>query len=520
LALLGVVTPDAWAQAPTPTFKINGLIDQLTTYSRNVSNIDGDVSKNDKQWYGRTRGRFDFIGEVGKAKGVLGIEIDASYGQTGSADTNIPNTAATQQFGTSGSFDLNTDVRTIVEIKWLYTEFDVPLVPVPTVARIGAQPFGAAANYKLATYANGDFAGLNLTATITPNVKVVWTYVQVEESLTGNQGGSGVSLGQVRGDDFALIVAPEITPFKGLDIKPMFSHFNAQGTTNFSARQSRGGVNASTDFVKSNGSQTGIIENRQTVGVDARWRSGPLSIDPTILYQFGNRDVVVNSNLAAPAGKTVGSVAEANIDAWLLDVRAGYQLGPLLIQALYLFTTGNKASDSTLNDVHYFQPLDTDTSYLGDWGTQLTSLGLDYLNALMEASNRIAYPGVSIGWDKYGRQQIGLKATYAVTPALSLSLGASGHWTVRDVDPNSAPVAGGGLLPPFASGNVNGSKNYVGTEIHGIASWRFAPGLAWDNGFGYMVAGSVMDTLVPGNPATRPDAKDVFIFTSRVRFTF
>ena len=29
LALLGVVTPDASAQAPTPTFKINGLIDQM-----------------------------------------------------------------------------------------------------------------------------------------------------------------------------------------------------------------------------------------------------------------------------------------------------------------------------------------------------------------------------------------------------------------------------------------------------------------------------------------------------------
>ena len=88
LALLGVVTPDAFAQAPTPTFKINGLIDQLTTYSRNTSNYDGDLASNDKQWYGRTRGRLDFIGEVGKAKGVVGIEIDLAYGQTGSADNN------------------------------------------------------------------------------------------------------------------------------------------------------------------------------------------------------------------------------------------------------------------------------------------------------------------------------------------------------------------------------------------------------------------------------------------------
>ena len=49
LALLGVVTPDAFAQAPTPTFKINGLIDQMTTYARNTSNYDGDLARNDKQ---------------------------------------------------------------------------------------------------------------------------------------------------------------------------------------------------------------------------------------------------------------------------------------------------------------------------------------------------------------------------------------------------------------------------------------------------------------------------------------
>ena len=72
LALLGVVTPDALAQAPTPTFKINGIIDSVTTYSRNASNYDGDLALNDTQWYMRSRGRFDFIGEVGKAKGVLG----------------------------------------------------------------------------------------------------------------------------------------------------------------------------------------------------------------------------------------------------------------------------------------------------------------------------------------------------------------------------------------------------------------------------------------------------------------
>src|SRR5687767_4955821 len=94
LALLGVVTPDAFAQAPTPTFKINGLIDQVTSYTRNISLYDANLATNDTLWYGRTRGRLDFIGEVGKAKAVVGIEMDLAYGQTGAGDNNIQTAGA------------------------------------------------------------------------------------------------------------------------------------------------------------------------------------------------------------------------------------------------------------------------------------------------------------------------------------------------------------------------------------------------------------------------------------------
>ena len=97
-------------------------------------------------------------------------------------------------FGTNGGFDINTDSRGIIEVKWLYTEFEMPLIPVPTVVRLGAQPFGSAANYKLAAYATGDFAGVNVVSTITPNVKLNFTYVQVEEQLTGCPQGPSLGL--------------------------------------------------------------------------------------------------------------------------------------------------------------------------------------------------------------------------------------------------------------------------------------------------------------------------------------
>jgi len=556
LALLGVVTPDAFAQAPTPTFKINGLIDQLGTYSSNTSNYDGTLNRTDKMFYGRTRGRFDFIGEYGKAKGVLGIEIDMAYGQTGSNDSTIVNaggaaaSAVQTNFGSDGGFDLNTDTRGIVEIKWLYTEFEVPLLPVPTVVRLGAQPFGSASNYKLATYANGDFAGVNIVSTITPNVKIVWTYVQVEEGITGCNlpngnrctGGAGSITGgiqndalnnQLRGGDFAVIAAPEITPIKGLDIKPMISYFYAQGTTSGSARQGRGGIGTTTAYTNADNSwKPGINENRYTVGVDGRWRSGPFSFDPTVLYQFGNRRTVVPNNTQAPglavaSGLGAGTVQKADLNAWLIDMRAGWQIGPLLIEGLGMFSTGNRAQNSTLKHVNYFQPLSTDTSYLADWGPQLSALGVDYLNALNEAGLPIAYPGVSIGWDKYGRMQFGARATYAWTPNLSMTGGVNVHLTHRAVDTDGVSTsfipgatAGGGLLPAYTTGKAAGDTNYMGTELNIGATWRFAPGLVLDSAFGYFIMGDGMNALTNPAYASSRDAKDAYILTSRVRFTF
>jgi hypothetical protein len=547
LAFVAMAAPMAYAQAPAPKVTINGLIDNLTTYSSNVSNVDGILNRNDKQWYARTRGRFDFIGEVGKAKGVLGIELDHVYGQAGSNDSTIVNagaasgTAVATQFGTDGSFDLNTDSRGIIEIKWLYVEFPAPLIPVPTTVRLGAQPFGGAASYKLATYANGDFPGVNIVSTLTPNVKLLATYVQVEENLVGTQtrsgkfcdGGNcpgpvGIANTQNRGDDFAYILAAEVTPFKGLDIKPMFSMFYAQGTTSGNARQGRGGVGTSAEFSGTGGaSHGGINEYRYTAGIDARFRMGPFSFDPSVLYQFGNRAVYANPSISGAqatnfinAGGIVDRKYYANIDAWLIDLRAGYQLGPLLLEALGIYSTGNKSRNWTLDTVSYFQPLSTDTSYAADWGPQLTALGLDYLNAMNEAGARIAYPGTAIGWDKYGRGQLGFKGTYAVTPALSAMAGVNFHWTAESVDKSSVPVAGIGLLPNPNPGVKENRSNFVGTELMALLSWKFADNLVWDNAFGYMFAGPALSTLLTDPTSGPRNAKDPYILTSRVRFTF
>ncbi len=550
-ALGALAAPTASAQAPTPKVTINGLIDNVTSYSQNISNFNtGLFNRKDDMWYGRTRGRFDFIGEIGKAKGVLGLELDEVYGLTGSSESNFTNGCGTTStgcatgvagsptifsgLGSDGSFGLNTDVRGQLEIKWLYVEFPVPLIPVPTTARVGAQPFGAASTYKLCVYSCSDFAGLNVTSQVTPNLKVLATYVQVTEGLVGVQSktnlpfvqSGGASNTQARGDDFAYILSTEVMPFRGLDIKPMLSMFYGNGRTGAASsppRVGRGGINPVTDFTNPDGTvRGGLNEYRYTVGLDSRLRMGPFSLDPTVLYQFGSRGVIAPATFA-DSGAVPGRRYNADISAWLVDIRGGFQLGPLLLEGLVVYSSGNSARNNTLNKVRYFQPLSTDTGYQADWGSQLTGLGIDYLNAWNEAGGRIAYPGVSIGWDKYGRIQVGGKATYAITPALSVMGGANVHWTDEKVDRNGIPVAGAGILPVWDAAKITSihrdPSRYVGTELFGVITWRFADGLSWDNSVGYMFMGSALDAVT--DPAAGPrNTHNPFIVSSRVRLTF
>src|SRR5262245_22019611 len=92
LVLLALCLPvEVSAQATTsqPHFSITGFIDTVGTWSQNFSSNDLNFNQNrDHQVYGRNRGRFDVVGQVGEVKGVFGFEIDAYWGQTGFIDSN------------------------------------------------------------------------------------------------------------------------------------------------------------------------------------------------------------------------------------------------------------------------------------------------------------------------------------------------------------------------------------------------------------------------------------------------
>ena len=526
LAVLGVAVPGAWAQpaAPTPQVTITGFLDTITAWSKNLQD-NLMYRTGDSEWYARNRGRVDVIGQLGTAKFVMGLEVDSTWGTTavGGQDNNLAaGGVGAQRSGATSAFDLNTDTQGSIEMKWLYTEFPIPGIPFPVILRLGAQPF--AAQYKLAAYANGDFAGVNIDMNFTPNLKGHLTYVAAEENLTGSRRGLGFG----RGDDWAIIASVEVTPIKGLDIRPIYSFFQAVGSTSGSARNAVGGIGGSPAFTRSaigGVGGLGLYENRHTIGVDARWRWGAFSVDPTFFYQFGNRD---SDN---PFGAAINSnTRQADISAIFFDLIGGWRIGPLLLEARYMYTSGNRPKDQLSQDINYYQPLDTDTSYWGaGWG-EIFSLGIDYFSGAIKGF------GSAIGFDRYGRQQFALRAIYSVTPAFDVRAVVSPAWTARSVDTDGTTTAfgtggtGGNLLCATHTANsaanprgagCNGDASYMGTEVNLGMTWRFAPGLVFDLVGAVLFSGEALDSSeVLNGVLTKKDSKNIYTIASRVRYSF
>ena len=512
IALVAMVGP-ASAQ---PKVTITGFVDNLTTWDRNMSVVDINPARTgDAEWYSRTRVRPDITAEVGTTKFVLGLEIDSVWGQTGANDgsANANPGGGPQRSGALSGWDLNTDVSGVIEVKWAYTEFNVPLIPVPTRLRVGAQPWEA--TYKLATLANGDFAGAHLTMQALPILKWNFTYAQIEESSTGIRDGFP------RGDDFAIVTSVEISPFKGLDIRPIFSYANYEGVTSGSSRQGRGGVGTGANIYPGPSPVGGATqEHRFTVGFDARWRFGPFSLDPTFFYQFGGRDQVC---LAANAAFcVVGGRDHLDISAFLVDIRGGWQAGPLLLEGAVIYTSGNKANeriDRNQDDVNFYQPISTDTSFFGGWA-EIWALGIDYFNIIRSGATGVN-PGVAIGYDKYGLIRVGARASYALTPAFTIRAAANANWTAEEVDTSSVLAAGTGLTP----GDGSGDSRYLGTEINLGFQWRFAPNVAFDVVGAYMFAGNALSTHQTISPVTGAavngrNPQDIQAVTARVRYSW
>jgi hypothetical protein len=456
VALVGTMAPGAFAQAPPAApplkFDINGFLDTISSMSKNLRDLNFTRS-GDTEWYARNRGRFNIEGRAGTAVVVWGIEIDSSWGTSSGQDNNLAGQVAgnnQQRAGATSAFDL---------------------------------------------------AGVNFTTTWSPNVKSHLTFAQIEEELHGPSTGGGGVTGFVNGDDFAMIASVEISPFKGLDIRPIYAFALFEGATAAAARQpvSNGVVGGVPAF----GSATRDTESRHTLGVDLRWRSGPFSVEPTFLYQFGKRDMT---------DPFAGGQAEADISAFLFDLKTGWRIGPLLLEFRGMYTTGNRPKDQLTQDVNYYQPITGDTGWWSDGWGNILALGVDYFNGAFRTL------GSGIGLDRYGRQQFGFKATYSLTPQLDFYGLVTPAWTARSVDTDGTFNAAAMNCRPS---DCQGDDAFIGTEVNVGIVWRFAPGLTLDLVGAALFAGPALDTTeIVGGVANKRDSENVYTGAARLRVSF
>lgn len=555
LVAVAILAPPALAQSPTPKVTITGVIDEVvninknlnaTTYERFVRG--GPTQNSDSEFYGRTRGRWDIIGQLGKAKAVMGLEVDLVYGQFGSTDTcnavfSGANTAGTagsvaagncgsRGDGTAGGFDSDTDVVVPFEMKWMYVEAPLtgpgsllPFIPWESIIRLGGMDFGL--GLKPSILADTDFGGGQIKMNFTPNVRLSLTYAQLEENYAGSRrSGSGpfvstgLTSGYGRGDDFLTIAKLDVEPFKGLRISPVASYMYTEGTrssqrmgilaggygfgnanTAPDVSSTPGGVQVINCLSNTPGSKCrSTDENRYTMGLDFRLDSGPFYLWPTFFYQFGDRDRLAS---AGEPGK--GGVIHAQMSSWIADVQTGFRIGPLNLEARGMATSGNKSSDNLNKGIHYYMVPHSGNSYWNGFSEIAGSPSIDYLSAYNSSSNGQSLTA-SPSYDRYGRIMFSGKATYSLTPAMDFYGMVTPQWTMEKVNTNQIWTANGMALPipggtaittrPCDRTCGDDGEQWLGLDVTAGLIYRFAPGLQFDLGGAYLWAGSARDQMV------------------------
>ncbi|MBI3636215.1 MAG: hypothetical protein HY216_08380, partial [Candidatus Rokubacteria bacterium] len=356
-----------------------------------------DATLKDTGMYSRERGVFTLTGEIGKSKGVWALELDFTNGAGVANGGNPLGTRNQTAFpGTTASLDLDTDVPGAVETKWLYLETPVtgpgslmPFIPVSSIMRAGGQP-ARGHEYKVGILLGGDMPGVTLETTWAPNLRSTVTFVQIGEKLD-----KFLAPGQA--ENVAFLGSVEWDVFKGLTVKPTYAYAFIDGgqcgTTNLGLAP-KDGVNFntlrggcvtqfspnSTNISGFNGSATSQIvgftnsslsaagdfltagpvatvplaTRRQTFGGDVRWTSGPFTVQPTFLYQWGTQEIPAVANTGR--GQSLHSV---DIRSYIFDTSAGFRTGPLNIEGRFMHTPGMGASQHVLNGakVGYYEPI-------------------------------------------------------------------------------------------------------------------------------------------------------------------
>jgi len=152
---------------------------------------------------------------------------------------------------------------------------------------------------------------------------------------------------------------------------------------------------------------------------------------------------------------------------------------------------------------------------------------VDYFNGGAGANRGMS---TQVGYDRYGRAQLGLRVTHSITPALKVYGVVTPAWTAEKVDTGAgcpALSAATSILGCPALVTVNdkswdkGESSYLGTDLTFGTTWRFAANAALDMNVAYLFAGPALSlTELQNGVAVKKDARDAYVGALRVRFSY
>jgi hypothetical protein len=494
--------------------RVRGFFENIFPHiDHNTSDQDFDMTRNDDQvFFGRERARlfFDLVAND-DLRGVFALELDNIYGaprlnRVGARCVPEALPHSVEQCGFRNGIDIQN-----IELKNLYVDFQIPQFPIGNRVLLGGIPADVTPLHPYLLYTM-DAGGGSLRLDFSEEVAVLLHYLQLEEDLDRFQGSTKL------GEDYITGLTLMLKPLSGLDVHLLgvFGHLQAP----FGPVLLLGGG----PFNGIIGDATNVAtEDRYYLGIDARYRLGNLSLEPSFIYLLGTRKFCTPGSLTnsvvgmIPCTSAPTGSQHTRFRAFETQILARYNLGSWLWAGKFAYTSGNAANDDINNtgigsrsDVKGFRPLGIDGFHaFGEWFEILGRSDVDSLGTL--TFNR---PGKQGTFNTLGWMLVGAKAEYLTTNRLVLEGSIGGFWTAeRTACPalfRTGSVTGPCAVPAL---DFTGNSRYVGTEINVGLRYTILPGLFWTPRFGWAFLGDAWQSQ-------DRNVQDAWTFTNRVIYVF
>jgi hypothetical protein len=445
--------------------KLTGYVDNHIRAAKNFGSGDDDLTNNDDNPFeGRIRGRMFFhIQATENTKAVFAFEFDQKYGKARGDKS--------ERSRNGGDFGMDNGN---FELKWLYVDGVIPGTPVRF--KLGAQPFKNTP-MKNCLILCLDAMGVSTDIPIGDAGKLNAWLAWGQEDFAQDIGNPAT----LQGEDYALGVTLMLSPFKGLDIHPLFAFQHLSGPS-FGGSVLR--VSTGQDR-----------ENRFFLGFDARYKMGAITIHPTFIYEGGKREF------------DAAGASDSDLQSFLLDLLASVSMGPLKLSGRFVYTPGNEADDAISgggDDINFFQSIFVDTVHRSVYWFEINGWNIDTTStrAIYSFNDSRSLSG-NLGFDQYGLIHGAFRADYKATKKLTLT-GTLGFFSAAE-DVGRPARKGPAAADTY---NFTGEDKYLATEIDVWMSYQIYPKTTVQVWFAHSFNGDARNLLDPGPDGVNGTADD------------